>query len=161
VNLSLRELENQDFLTHLVKTLSRYEIGDSRLKFEITEYATTLNPVQAKRTLEEIRQLGIGISLDDFGTGYSSFAHLAEFPIETLKIDRSFVTNMVKDPGKRHIVSTMTKLGHSLGMNIVAEGVESRQEADLLAQMGVDYLQGFYFSKPLPQLEFQYLLSHS
>jgi len=120
-----------------------------------------LNPALAKQKLDEIGQLGIGISLDDFGTGYSSFSHLAEFPIETLKIDRSFVTGIIQDSGKQHIVSTITKLGHSLGMSIVAEGVETKEEAILLNSYGVDYLQGYYFSRPLPQLEFQYLLSHS
>jgi len=161
VNLSLRELENQEFIKHLTEMLERYETGISRLKFEITEHATMLNPQQAIRTLREIRQMGIGISLDDFGTGYSSFAYLAEFPIETLKIDRSFVTDMTEDSSKRHIVSTITKLGHSLGMTIVAEGVENKEEAVLLGSYGVDYLQGYYYSRPLPQLEFQYLLSHS
>jgi EAL domain-containing protein (putative c-di-GMP-specific phosphodiesterase class I)/GGDEF domain-containing protein len=161
LNLSLRELESQEFINNLTGMLYKYETGDSRLKFEITEHTTMINPSIAHQKLKEIRQLGIGISLDDFGTGYSSFAHLAEFPIETLKIDRSFVTGMTRESGKRHIVSTITKLGHSLGMSIVAEGVESREEAILLGSYGVDYLQGYYFSRPLPQLEFQYLLSHS
>jgi EAL domain-containing protein (putative c-di-GMP-specific phosphodiesterase class I)/GGDEF domain-containing protein len=161
VNLSLRELENLEFMNYLTKMLFRYEIGESRLKFEITEHATMHNPALARQKLEEVRQLGIGISLDDFGTGYSSFAHLAEFPIETLKIDKSFVTDMTRDNSKRHIVSAITKLGHSLGMTIVAEGVESKEEAELLSSFGVDYLQGYYFSRPLPQLEFQYLVSHS
>jgi len=161
LNLSLRELESQEFMSHLTQMLYQYQIGESRLKFEITEHTTMLNPALTLQKLSEIRQLGIGISLDDFGTGYSSFAYLAEFPIETLKIDRSFVTGMIQDQGKQNIVSTMTKLGHSLGMTIVAEGVETKEEATMLTSFGVDYLQGYYFSRPLPQLEFQYLLSHS
>jgi len=161
LNLSLRELENQEFMSSLTQMLYQYQIGESRLKFEITEHTTMLNPTVALQKLNEIRQLGIAISLDDFGTGYSSFAHLAEFPIETLKIDRGFVTGMTRDTSKQHIVTTITKLGHSLGMSIVAEGVETKEEAILLESYGVDYLQGYYFSRPLPQLEFQYLLSHS
>jgi len=161
LNLSLRELESQEFMNYLTRLLRQHPTGESRLKFEITEHATMLNPALARQKLEEIRRLGIGISLDDFGTGYSSFSHLAEFPIETLKIDRSFVTGMTHDLSKQHIVSTITKLGHSLGMTIVAEGVETKEEAILLGSYGVDYLQGYYFSRPLPQLEFQYLLSHS
>ena len=161
LNLSLRELESQEFMSYLTQMLYQYQTGESRLKFEITEHTTMLNPALAKQKLDEIGQLGIGISLDDFGTGYSSFSHLAEFPIETLKIDRSFVTGIIQDSGKQHIVSTITKLGHSLGMSIVAEGVETKEEAILLNSYGVDYLQGYYFSRPLPQLEFQYLLSHS
>jgi len=161
LNLSLRELESQEFMSHLIQMLYQYQIGDSRLKFEITEHTTMLNPALTHQKLTEIQQLGIGISLDDFGTGYSSFAHLAEFPIETLKIDRGFVTGLCQDSGKQNIVSTITKLGHSLGMTIVAEGVETKEEATMLTSFGVDYLQGYYFSRPLPQLEFQYLLSHS
>ena len=161
LNLSLRELESQEFMSHLIQMLYQYQIGDSRLKFEITEHTSMLNPALTQQKLSEIKQLGIGISLDDFGTGYSSFAYLAELPIETLKIDRGFVTGLCQDSGKQNIVSTITKLGHSLGMTIVAEGVETKEEATMLTSFGVDYLQGYYFSRPLPQLEFQYLLSHS
>jgi len=161
LNLSLRELESQEFMSHLTQMLYQYQIGESRLKFEITEHTTMLNPALTHQKLTEIQQLGIGISLDDFGTGYSSFAHLAEFPIETLKIDRGFVTGLCQDSGKQNIVSTITKLGHSLGMTIVAEGVETKEEATMLTSFGVDYLQGYYFSRPLPQLEFQYILSRS
>jgi EAL domain-containing protein (putative c-di-GMP-specific phosphodiesterase class I) len=120
-----------------------------------------INPALTHQKLEEIRQLGIGIALDDFGTGYSSFSHLAEFPIETLKIDRGFISGFTENSSQKHIISTIVKLGHSLGMSIVAEGVESKEEAILLASMGVDYLQGYYFSRPIPQLEFQYLIAHS
>jgi len=160
VNISLRELENQEFMSSLIRLLYHYEFGDSRLKFEITEHAAMLNPNAALQRLKDIRQLGIGISLDDFGTGYSSFAYLAEFPIETLKIDRGFVTGMTRDSSKRHIVSTIIKLGHSLGMTIVAEGVENKEEATLLRSYGADYLQGYYYDRPLHQLEFQYLQTH-
>ena len=160
VNLSLRELESPDFIANLTALLYKYDIGESRLKLEITEHASMVNPELTHTRLKEIRQLGIEIALDDFGTGYSSFAHLAEFPIKTLKIDRSFVRDLANNPGHRHIVSTIIKLGHSLQMDIVAEGVETAEDAQLLQDMGADYLQGYYFSKPVPKLEFQYLLSH-
>jgi len=160
VNLSLRELESPDFIANLAALLYKYDIGECELKFEITEHTSMVNPELTHNRLSEIRQLGIGIALDDFGTGYSSFAHLAEFPIETLKIDRGFVSDITRNPSHQHIVSTMIKLGHSLGMTIVAEGVESKEDAVMLRSMGADYLQGFYFSRPIPKLEFQYLLTH-
>ncbi len=161
VNLSLRELESPDFISNLTALLYKYDIGRCELKFEITEHTSMINPELTQARLREIRQLGIGIALDDFGTGYSSFAHLVEFSIETLKIDRGFVTDLSENLNHQHIVSTMIKLGHSLGMKVVAEGVESREDVILLRSMGVDYLQGFYFSRPIPKLEFQYLLTHS
>lgn len=160
VNLSLRELESPEFIANLTALLYKYDIGECELKFEITEHTSMVNPELTHSRLNEIRQLGIGIALDDFGTGYSSFAHLAEFPIETLKIDRGFVSDITQNPSHQHIVSTMIKLGHSLGMTIVAEGVESKEDAVMLRSMGADYLQGYYFSRPMPKLEFQYLLTH-
>jgi len=160
INLSLRELESPDFTANLTALLYKYDIGECELKYEITEHSAMLNPQLTHARLNEIRQLGIGIALDDFGTGYSSFSHLAEFPIDTLKIDRGFVSDISNNPGHRHIVSAMIKLGHSLGMTIVAEGIESRADAALLDSLGADYLQGYYFSRPIPQLEFQYLLTH-
>jgi len=160
VNLSLRELEEPDFISHLVSLLQKYDIGRSRIKFEITEHAAMTNPLLVKEQLKKIRELGIGIALDDFGTGYSSFSYLAELPIDTLKIDKSFISGILKDESKRQIVSSIAKLGHSLGMNLVAEGIEEEAEVPLLKQYNLDIFQGYYFSKPLPQLEFQYLLTH-
>ncbi len=161
INLSLRELENEDFINNLANKLYASDIGDSKIKIEITEHASMANPELTRQKLNEIKQLGIDISLDDFGTGYSSFAYLAKFPIDTLKIDKSFVMSMFSDESSMHIVSTIAKLAHSLNMSVVAEGIEREEELSLLQSYGVEYLQGYYFSKPLPLLEFQYLLTHS
>jgi EAL domain-containing protein (putative c-di-GMP-specific phosphodiesterase class I)/GGDEF domain-containing protein len=160
INMSLRELEDENFIINLQNSLNKYDIGKSGIKMEITEHASMLNPTLTHQRLNDIRNLGIEIALDDFGTGYSSFAYLAEFPIGTLKIDKGFVRGFLDNPSHKHIVETIAKLGHSLGMKIVAEGVEELREARALAEMKVDYLQGYYFSKPIPQLEFQYLLAH-
>ena len=160
VNMSLRELEDDNFIVNLQNSLNKYDIGESGIKMEITEHASMLNPTLTHQRLNNIRQLGIEIALDDFGTGYSSFAYLAEFPIGTLKIDKGFVRGFLDNPSHLHIVETIAKLGHSLGMTIVAEGVEELREALALREIGVDYLQGYYFSRPIPQLEFQYLLAH-
>jgi EAL domain-containing protein (putative c-di-GMP-specific phosphodiesterase class I) len=160
INMSLKELEDENFIVNLQNSLNKYDIGKSGIKMEITEHASMLNPKITHQRLNDIRQLGVEIALDDFGTGYSSFAYLAELPISTLKIDKGFVRGFLDNPSNRHIVETISKLGHALGMTIVAEGVEELREAKALAEMDVDYLQGYYFSKPIPQLEFQYLLSH-
>ena len=160
VNLSLRQIESPDFMTMLITLFGKYDIGDSELKFEITEHTSMVNPELTQKRLSEIRELGIGISLDDFGTGYSSFAHLVEFPIETLKIDQVFVRDLPENLTHQHIVSTIVKLAHSLDMTVVAEGVEDERTAVMLHSIGVDYLQGFYFSRPIPKLEFQHLLTH-
>ncbi len=160
INLSLRELEEPDFITNLTALLYEYDIGDNKLKFEITEHASMVNPELTHRRLQEIRQLGIGIALDDFGTGYSSFSYLAEFPIDTLKIDKGFVSGIGRNPDNMHIVEMIIKLGHSLGMTLVAEGIETEEDVRLLTSMGADLLQGYYFSRPIPKLEFQHLITH-
>ncbi|WP_456431849.1 putative bifunctional diguanylate cyclase/phosphodiesterase [Nitratifractor sp.] len=159
INLSLRELEKLEFIENLTTTLYKYGVDGSRIKFEITEHASMLNPKLTLQKLNEIRQLGIDISLDDFGTGYSSFSYLVAFPISTLKIDKSFVRDIAKHEQNQHVVATMIKLAHSLGMDVVAEGVETKEDVTMVTSMGGDLLQGYYFSKPLPKLEFQHLLA--
>ena len=160
VNLSLRELEDPNFVTNISNLLKRYEIGESKLKLEITEHSSMRNPTLTHQRLQELKELDIAIALDDFGTGYSSFAYLAEFPIETLKIDRGFVSNINENPDNRHIVNSMVRLGHALGMTIVAEGIETVEDAKTLSSIGADFLQGYLFSKPVSQLEFQYFITH-
>ncbi len=160
VNLSLRELEDPDFVTNIANLLSRYDIGDSKIKLEITEHSSMRNPTLTHQRLQELKKLDIAIALDDFGTGYSSFAYLAEFPIETLKIDRGFVSDINQNPDNRHIVTSMIRLGHALGMTIVAEGIETVDDAKTLSNLGADFLQGYLFSKPVSQLEFQYFITH-
>ncbi len=160
VNLSLRELEDPDFVTNIANLLSRYDIGNSKLKLEITEHSSMRNPTLTHQRLQELKELGIDIALDDFGTGYSSFAYLAEFPIDTLKIDRGFVSDINQNPDNRHIVTSMISLGHALGMGIVAEGIETIEDAKTLSSLGADFLQGYLFSKPVSQLEFQYFITN-
>ncbi|WP_457605412.1 putative bifunctional diguanylate cyclase/phosphodiesterase [Nitratifractor sp.] len=160
LNLSLRDLEYTDFIPRLTEMLYQYNLGNNELRFEITEHTSMINPEFTRKRLQEVRQLGISVALDDFGTGYSSFSHLAQFPIQILKIDREFVRDISRNPGHQQIVKSMIKLGHSLGMSVVAEGVESKEDVETVTRMGADYLQGFHFSRPLPKLEFQYLLTH-
>jgi len=113
---------------------------------------------QTSRQLLELRELGIGISLDDFGTGYTSFSYLKKIPANILKIDRSLVINIVNNEEDQRIVKAMIELGHNLGMKIVVEGIEDEEMFNMMVDFESDYIQGYYFSKPLPVFEFQKLL---
>ena len=106
-------------------------------------------------TLNGLRQLGIGLSLDDFGTGYSSLGYLRQFPVTQLKIDKSFIDNIASESRERAIVRTIIQLAHQLDMTVVAEGVETEQQAEILSGLGCDELQGYYFSKPLAAQDFE------
>jgi EAL domain-containing protein (putative c-di-GMP-specific phosphodiesterase class I) len=103
----------------------------------------------ATRMLIELRELGVQLAMDDFGTGYSSLSNLHRFPINTLKIDRSFITHMVDNGENAEIVRTISGLAQNLGMNVVAEGVETREQLEILRRLGCQYGQGYFFSKPL------------
>jgi diguanylate cyclase len=126
----------------------------SRLTVEVTENALMVDRERSHRVLTELRELGARISIDDFGTGYSSLSYLKQIPADELKIDKSFVMNMMADDADRKIVEQVVALGHSFGLDVVAEGVESAEVAAKLAEMGCDYAQGFHYAKPLPPQEF-------
>ena len=120
------------------------------LDFEITETALMTDPMKAREVLAKIADLGPRVFIDDFGTGYSSLSYLATLPIHALKIDRSFVVNMLQQPRYLSIVASTISLAHSLGVKVVAEGVETVEQANVLRDRGCDELQGYLFSKPLP-----------
>jgi predicted signal transduction protein with EAL and GGDEF domain len=124
-----------------------------RLIVEVTENALMTDRERSHRVLEELRELGVRISIDDFGTGYSSLAYLKRIPADELKIDKSFVMNMLGDPGDARVVEQIIALGHGFGLEVVAEGVESEEAAAKLAAMGCDFAQGFHYAKPLPPQE--------
>jgi len=108
--------------------------------------------------LTKLQEIGIQISLDDFGTGYSSFSMLESFPITTLKIDKSFVMDMIQNKDHYAIVKAMIAMTHALDIKVIAEGIENKQTAALLEELECDYLQGYYFGKPMPTFEFQELI---
>jgi EAL domain-containing protein (putative c-di-GMP-specific phosphodiesterase class I) len=108
------------------------------------------DPVRAQQTLERLHGMGCDLSIDDFGTGYSSLAYLKRLPVDELKIDKSFVLNMVNDVGDAKIVRSTIDLGHNMGLRVVAEGIESEAAWDILAEMGCDQGQGYYMSRPIP-----------
>jgi diguanylate cyclase len=111
--------------------------------------------------MHELKAIGVALSIDDFGTGYSSLSYLKRFPIDELKIDRSFVADLPGGPADTAIVKTIVALGQSLGMTVTAEGVETDPQRDLLRQLGCDHFQGFVFSKPVPAADFVALLRDS
>jgi diguanylate cyclase (GGDEF)-like protein len=125
-----------------------------RLTVEVTENALMVDRERSHRVLEELREMGVRISIDDFGTGYSSLAYLKQVPADEIKIDKSFVMNMLADEADARIVAQVVSLGHSFGLEVVAEGVESAEVAAKLADMGCDYAQGFHYAKPLPPKDF-------
>jgi EAL domain-containing protein (putative c-di-GMP-specific phosphodiesterase class I) len=158
VNLSARQFRKGN-LPQLVEEFLRQAGLDPRLlELELTESMVMDDPVGAQRTMHALKELGVGLSLDDFGTGYSSLNYLRRFPVDSLKIDRSFIRDVASDPSGASVVTSVIDIAHNLGLTAVAEGVETREQLVFLAGCGCDMLQGFLFSKPLPAEEFADLL---
>ena len=150
VNVSARQFEDPEFVRRITGILATTGLAAKHLEIELTESVLMARPDQAIRTLHTLREAGIAISVDDFGTGYSSLAYLKKLPISALKIDRAFVSDIGEDRRDQAIVETIIKLGRSLDLAIVAEGVETTEQLDFLAARRCDCAQGFYFSRPLP-----------
>ncbi len=149
VNLSARNLLDESIALQVSKLLSQYDLPAEALELEITESMIMSDPMRAMRVLESIHQLGVKLSIDDFGTGYSSLAYLKRLPVDTLKIDYSFVLNMLEDKQDEIIVNSTINLAHNLGLQVVAEGVESEAVLQRLRELGCDRAQGFYISRPV------------
>ena len=150
VNLSTRDLLDQDLPAHFADILARNNLAPSAMCLEITESAIMDDPVRAQLTLERLHAMGVELAIDDFGTGYSSLAYLKRLPVDELKIDKSFVLNMEHDQDDAKIVKSTIDLGHNLGLRVVAEGLETIAVWHLLEQMGCDQAQGYFLSKPMP-----------
>jgi diguanylate cyclase (GGDEF)-like protein len=149
VNLSAKQFMQPDLLDQIQELLRETNLAPRSLKLEITESAVMEDIESATRTLERLRALGVELSIDDFGTGYSSLSYLQRFPVSTLKIDRSFVSRMTESEGTAEIVRTIMKLAQNLGMDVVAEGVETEGQRARLAALECEFGQGYYFAKPL------------
>ncbi|TVR58073.1 MAG: EAL domain-containing protein [Candidatus Competibacteraceae bacterium] len=147
VNVSPGQFHDAGFIAILAAILRETGIDPQRLKLEITESALA-NPEAARAWIDACKQLGVRIALDDFGTGYSSLSYLHEFKIDTLKIDQSFVRRMLQDSRSECVVAAIIRLGHELGMDIIAEGIETESHFSRLAQLGCDYAQGYLLAKP-------------
>lgn len=159
VNLSPLLILDPDLIPNVSDALSLFDFPADRLVIEITEDAMIENPERTKNVLQELRSLGIQIALDDFGIGYSSLASFRELPVDKLKIDRSFVSNLLTHPRDKNIVKAIIDLAHAVEMKVVAEGVEDEPTASLLQEMGADLLQGYYFGKPMQAADLEKLLT--
>ncbi len=151
INTSSRVFKNMDLVATLNRVLQTSAVDAAGIKLEVTESVLMEDPDLASVVLNEIKDLGVSLAIDDFGTGYSSLSYLHRFPFDTLKIDRSFISAMLRDSKIHEIVNATTELGRRLGMSIVAEGVSSKEELAPLREFGCDYVQGYLVSKPVPR----------
>ena len=150
INISAKQLLNQNFAGELKERLERYSIDPAMLEMEITESIIMENMEDALKQLNELKEVGCRFSIDDFGTGYSSLAQLKQLPVDSLKIDRSFVRDIEHDHHDRQIVEAIIAMAHSLGLEVIAEGVEDQYQLDFIDKAGCDLVQGYLFSKPIP-----------
>jgi diguanylate cyclase (GGDEF)-like protein len=154
INVTPSIVCNPDLVEAIRSAAGLWSVALDRLTVEVTENALMADRERSHRVLTELRELGARISIDDFGTGYSSLSYLKQIPADELKIDKSFVMNMLQDSADARIVEQVVALGHAFGLAVVAEGVESAEVAAKLAAIGCDYAQGFHFAKPLAPQDF-------
>jgi diguanylate cyclase (GGDEF)-like protein len=158
VNLSARQFQQPKFVETVARVLKESGLDPRFLELELTEGSIMKDPDKAIGKLHELKGMGVKISIDDFGTGYSSLSYLKRFPIDTLKIDQSFVNDIDTDANDAAIVAAIITLAHALKLNVIAEGVERQEQLDHLRRLGCDEVQGFLFSKPLSVEDFTQLL---
>lgn len=158
VNVSRRNLYDPELCATFETLLGKYRLPFSLLKLEITESAYMDAPDQLMSIVEELRSAGFTVEMDDFGTGYSSLNMLREMPVDVLKLDTHFISESKRDKRAATILSSIIHMAHQLGLSVIAEGVETREQADSLKELKCFYMQGFYFNKPLPVEEFEKLL---
>jgi len=149
LNLSMRELRSDDFISEMSKTMKALKFDPEWLGLEITESHVMKNPDESILKLQQISNMGVNISIDDFGTGYSSLAYLKRLPVHRVKIDKSFISGIPHDQEDLEIVKAIIALSRSLGLEIIAEGVENEEQRDILFEYGCEYIQGFYYSQPI------------
>ena len=149
VNLSLKQLRQPNFTNRISSILRSYEVSPTSLELEITETTLMENPERTIKLLDQLYALGLHLAIDDFGTGYSSLSALQQFPISTLKIDKSFVRDVATNPDDATLVSTIVQMGQNLRMDVVAEGVEVEEQLNFLQSLGCTYVQGLLFGNPM------------
>ena len=154
VNVGSREFHDGHIYDTVARASDQTGVDPRRLCLEITERVAVADVDRAIGTLGRLRALGVRVALDDFGTGYSSLRYIQELPIDTLKIDRSFVANASADPRGEPIVASIVELAHRLGMTVVAEGIETDRCLDLVTSLGCDMAQGYHLGRPVPAAEF-------
>ncbi|RZI43020.1 EAL domain-containing protein [Herbaspirillum sp. HC18] len=161
VNLSARQFKQQDMVKMVSRVLEETGCLPGWLELEITESVIMENPGEATETLHRLSRMGVHLSIDDFGTGYSSLSYLKRFPIDALKIDRSFVRDITTDADDAAIAKAVIALAHSLKLSVIAEGVETAEQLDFLRRQKCDHMQGYYLSEPLPVEQFEAFMRQS
>ena len=158
VNFSARQFQQPTFIADVAHILKETNLDPRWLELELTESSIMKDPEVAIEKLHELKLMGIKVAVDDFGTGYSSLNYLKRFPIDTLKIDKSFVSDVCRDPHDTAIVRAIINLGHALDLTVIAEGVETKEQLQYLSALECDVVQGFLFSKAIPATAFEELL---
>jgi len=159
VNLSAKQLQQADLVTQVAQILRKTQLNPMNLKLEITE-SVAMNDAEGTLTrLRELKELGVKLAIDDFGTGYSSLSYLKRFPVDTLKIDRSFVSGLGQNAEDTAIVQAVVTMAHTVGLTVTAEGVETNEITNFLQTLGCDLAQGYYFAKPLSHIGLEALLN--
>jgi EAL domain-containing protein (putative c-di-GMP-specific phosphodiesterase class I) len=158
VNLSARQFADDDLLEDISAALKDSAMKPELLELELTESMVMQNAERAGEVLAAIKRLGVRLAIDDFGVGYSSLTHLKRFPIDTLKVDRSFIRDIPQDADDKAITEAIIAMGRSLKLTVVAEGVETLEQETFLHDHGCDETQGFFFSKPVAADQFATLL---
>jgi EAL domain-containing protein (putative c-di-GMP-specific phosphodiesterase class I) len=161
VNVSPRQLREPRFVTDVWRVLMDTGLHPSHLILEITESFMVESPESAGQRLRELKDLGIRISIDDFGTGYSSLATLQDLPLDILKIDKAFVDHIADDPRRTAFAQAIIRLGRTLGLSLIAEGVETAAQSDRLKSLGCPAAQGYFYSKPVPPATILHMLRTS
>jgi EAL domain-containing protein (putative c-di-GMP-specific phosphodiesterase class I) len=149
VNLAPRTLLDPTLPSRIARLLAQHQIPPQYLRLELTERTLLADPTRAIATMHRLTEIGVHLSIDDFGTGYFSMSHINQLPVDQIKIDRSFVTHMLSSPHDNVMVRSLIDLTHSLGLRVVAEGVEDEATLSALADWGVDQAQGFYIGRPM------------
>jgi diguanylate cyclase (GGDEF)-like protein/PAS domain S-box-containing protein len=161
VNVSPRQLASEDFVALVRRVIDNAGIQPSQLGIEITEHSLIASLADSTHKLEELRQIGIHLAIDDFGTGYSSLTYLRNLPVQTIKIDKSFIDEIASDPAQLRFMRCILNLAHVQGLSVVAEGVETQEQLDKLVRCKCDYIQGYIFSRPISeQAALQFLEAH-
>lgn len=161
INISPRQLRDPQLLNKMTKIINDYKIIAQHLQVEITENVAIDNVEDAFTKLKQIREIGVRVALDDFGTGYSSLSYLRQFPIDSLKIDRSFINDVIFDSQTAAIVKSIISIAHSLNLPVIAEGVETEEQYHFLCDLQCDYIQGYFISPPVPVQEMEIILKEN
>jgi EAL domain-containing protein (putative c-di-GMP-specific phosphodiesterase class I) len=155
VNVSVRQFNQKDFVDQVVKTLQKSGADPRRLKLELTESLLVQDVEEVVEKMDRLKSIGVRFSLDDFGTGYSSLSYLKRLPLDQLKIDQGFVRDILSDPNDAIICKSTIALTESMGLSVIAEGVETKEQLDTLLALGCHAYQGYWFSRPLDRDAFE------